>query len=89
MSSLKAFLTTCEHVPDLVKKYRVFVTGDRTFFAMLQGKGTKEKLDEMINRAGGGSAVAHICLVLDMPKDWELPLRPDYSSFGVLKALAK
>jgi hypothetical protein len=43
MSSLKAFLTTCEHVDDvdLVKKYRVFVTGDMTFFAMLQGKGTR------------------------------------------------
>jgi hypothetical protein len=64
MSSLEAFPTTCEHVPDQVKKYRVFVTGDMTFFqAILQGKATKEKLDKMINRAGGGCAVAYIWVV--------------------------
>jgi hypothetical protein len=43
----------------------------------------------MINKAGGGGAVAYICLVSDMPKDWEMLLRLDYSSFGVIKALAK
>lgn len=41
MSSLKAFLTTCEYVPDLVKKYRVFVTGDRTFFAIIAREGNE------------------------------------------------
>jgi hypothetical protein len=28
--SLEAFLTTCEHVPGVVKKNRVFVAGNRT-----------------------------------------------------------
>ncbi|GAQ90466.1 hypothetical protein KFL_006430030 [Klebsormidium nitens] len=85
MSSLQTFLTACEHVPELVKKHRVFVTGDRAFFALLQGKGTKEKLDDMINRAGGGCAVKYICFVPNMPRVWELPLLQDPSSFGVLE----
>lgn len=50
--SAKAFLAACDHVSGLCKKHRVFVTGNRAFFEMLQKDGLKDVLDEELNRRG-------------------------------------